>query len=78
MIQFNIDPLVHTLDEVRALLDPSCRLHLGDEARKRIEKCRNYLDERMKSQKAPIYGVTTRCAMCLSTKTSFPSCRRIW
>ena len=59
MIQFDIDKLNHSLDEVRALLDPQCRLHLGEESKKRIAKCRNYLDERMKNQKAPIYGVTT-------------------
>ena len=47
------------MDEVRTLLDPRCMLHLGKEAKDRIAKCRNYLDERMKNQKAPIYGVTT-------------------
>ena len=59
MIQFDIDILQHSFENVRTLLDPECRLHLGEASRKRIEKCRNYLDERMKSQKAPIYGVTT-------------------
>ena len=59
MIQFDIDKMTHSLDEVRTLLDPRCMLHLGKEAKKRIAKCRNYLDERMKNQKAPIYGVTT-------------------
>ena len=59
MIQFDIDILQHSFEDVRTLLDPECRLHLGEASRKRIEKCRNYLDERMKSQKAPIYGVTT-------------------
>ena len=47
------------MDEVRTLLDSRCMLHLGKEAKDRIAKCRNYLDERMKNQKAPIYGVTT-------------------
>ena len=59
MIQFDIDILQHSFEDVRTLLDPECRLHLGEASRKRIEKCRNYLDERMRSQKAPIYGVTT-------------------
>ena len=59
MIQFDIDKRIHSLDEVRTLLDPRCMLHLGKEAKDRIAKCRNYLDERMKNQKAPIYGVTT-------------------
>ena len=59
MIQFDIDPLKHSFEDIAVLLDPGCRLHLGDAARGRIEKCRNYLDERMKNQKSPIYGVTT-------------------
>ena len=32
---------------------------LGDEARGRIVRCREYLDNRMKTQKEPIYGITT-------------------
>ncbi len=32
---------------------------LGDEAKARIIKCREYLDNRMKIQKEPIYGITT-------------------
>ena len=59
MIQFDIDTLQHPFEDVRNLLNPECRLHLGEVSRKRIEKCRSYLDERMKNQKAPIYGVTT-------------------
>ena len=59
MVQFDIDSLKHSFEDVKSLLDPGCRLHLGDESRRRISKCRNYLDERMKNQKTPIYGVTT-------------------
>ena len=59
MIQFDIDALKHSFEDIQSLLDPSCRLHLGEESRKRIAKCRSYLDERMKNQKTPIYGVTT-------------------
>ena len=44
MKQFDIDTLIHSMDDVRSLLDPECRLHLGEEARKRIRKCRDYLD----------------------------------
>ena len=59
MKEFNIDILTHTFDDVEALLDPACRLKLSDEACSRISRCRNYLDERMRNQKTPIYGVTT-------------------
>lgn len=59
MVVFDIDTLVHSYDDIQALFNPDCRLHLGDGARARISKCRNYLDERMRTQKEPIYGVTT-------------------
>ena len=68
MIQFDIDKLNHSLDEVRALLDPQCRLHLGEESKKRIAKCRNYLDE----------PVLARSAMFPWTRTSCRSSRRTW
>lgn len=56
---FNIDNKYHSLDEIAVLFDPNCKLHLGDEAKRRIVKCREYLDRKMESQKSPIYGVTT-------------------
>lgn len=59
MIEFKIDNLNHSFAEVATLLDPSCKLVLGEESRKRIAKCRAYLDEIMKTRTAPIYGVTT-------------------
>lgn len=59
MLEFNIDKLNHSFEEVSVLFNPECKLHLGEEAKNRILKCRRYLDERMKNQKAPIYGVTT-------------------
>lgn len=34
-------------------------LSLSDDARRRISKCREYLDAKTESQKEPIYGVTT-------------------
>ncbi len=56
---FNIDTLQHSYEDIVVLLDPECKLQLGEESRQRILKCRNYLDERMKNQQVPIYGVTT-------------------
>lgn len=34
-------------------------LELSEDSKKRIEKCRNYLDKKIASQQEPIYGVTT-------------------
>lgn len=59
MLTFDIDKLNHSFEEVCDLFDPSCTLHLGDGAVERIERCRHYLDDRMKNQTEPIYGVTT-------------------
>ncbi len=59
MAIFDIDVKHHTFEDVVLLFDSSCKLHLGEESRNRIIKCRKYLDDRMKNQVEPIYGVTT-------------------
>ena len=48
-----------TLDKIQEIIDKKMTLALGDEATRRIEKCRNYLNQKMETQKEPIYGVTT-------------------
>ena len=48
-----------TLDKIQEIIDKKMTLVLGDEAKRRIEKCRAYLNHKMESQKEPIYGVTT-------------------
>ena len=48
-----------TIDKVSHLLQPGVKLELSDDARSRIIRCREYLDNKMKSQKEPIYGITT-------------------
>lgn len=48
-----------TIDKVSQLLQPGVKLELSDDARNRIIRCREYLDNKMKSQKEPIYGITT-------------------
>ena len=55
---FNPDQRL-TLDQIQAIIDNKMTLALGDEAKRRIEKCRAYLNHKMESQKEPIYGVTT-------------------
>ena len=56
---FNINQKIHNLADVAELLSEDAVIVLGDEACSRIEKCREYLDNRMKTQKDPIYGITT-------------------
>jgi len=47
------------LATVRTILTEHYQLALSEEAIKRITICRDYLDEKMKTQKEPIYGITT-------------------
>ena len=56
---FNIDQKIHCLADVAELLGEDAHIVLGDEACARIVKCREYLNNRMKTQKDPIYGITT-------------------
>lgn len=35
------------------------KLSLSDEAKMRIEKCRNYLDKKMETEQNPVYGINT-------------------
>lgn len=58
-MNFNIDQKVHSLNDIELLLDRKSKIVLGDEAKSRIIKCREYLDNRMRTQKEPIYGITT-------------------
>ncbi|MGM9822162.1 MAG: histidine ammonia-lyase [Muribaculaceae bacterium] len=48
-----------TIDKVGELLHPDVKLELSDDARRRISHCREYLDNKMKNQTEPIYGITT-------------------
>ena len=48
-----------TVQRIKEIIDNGITLALSDEAVKRIEKCRNYLNHKMETQKEPIYGVTT-------------------
>lgn len=48
-----------TYDLIERILNDGARLELSDEARAKIQKCRDYLDSKTDSEAAPIYGVTT-------------------
>ena len=58
-MSFNIDQKIHSIQDVELLLKKDSRIELGQEAVARIRKCREYLDNRMRTQKEPIYGITT-------------------
>lgn len=48
-----------TLDKIQEIIDKKMTLVLSEEAKCRIERCRNYLNRKMETQEEPIYGVTT-------------------
>ncbi len=48
-----------SIDALRTIIENNYTIALSDDARARIIRCRQYLDEKMATQKSPIYGVTT-------------------
>ena len=48
-----------TFKKVDEILRNGYKLALSDDAVKRIQKCRDYLDKKMENPEKPIYGVTT-------------------
>ena len=50
-----------TFKQVNEILTQGYKLALSDDAIKRIQHCRDYLDKKMENPEKPIYGVTTGC-----------------
>ena len=48
-----------SLERVRQIVEEGYSLELGEDARRRIIHCREYLDRKMSTQESPIYGITT-------------------
>ena len=48
-----------SLERVRQIIEEGYCLELSEDARRRIIHCREYLDRKMATQEAPIYGITT-------------------
>ena len=55
----HISPAHLTIDRVEEILEKKMHLALSEEAKTRIIKCREYLDEKSRNPEKPIYGVTT-------------------
>jgi len=54
-----ISPAHLGLKQLEIILSQKMELKLSDEASEKIIACRKYLDERISTEKQPIYGVTT-------------------
>ncbi len=48
-----------TLKDVEKILSSNMKLELSDDAKERINNCREYLNQKTENEKEPIYGVTT-------------------
>ncbi|WP_116787435.1 histidine ammonia-lyase [Flavobacterium psychrotrophum] len=48
-----------SLENLNTILTQDVKLALSEEARANIEKCRAYLDKKMETHEAPIYGINT-------------------
>ena len=48
-----------TIDRVQEIVEKKMHLALSEDARKRIQICRDYLDKKMENPERPVYGVTT-------------------
>ena len=48
-----------SIEKINEIISHDLKLELSEEARVNIEKCRNYLDEKMKSHDKPVYGINT-------------------
>jgi histidine ammonia-lyase len=46
-------------DIIEKIINRNLKLELAPEAKERIQKCRDYLDKKIESQKTPMYGITT-------------------
>ncbi len=55
----HISSEVLDFDHLRSILGNDTKLALSDDARQRVIRCRQYLDDRIAVHEEPIYGVTT-------------------
>lgn len=70
METFHIGVQGITLQQVHEIVTKGLRLALSDEARDKIQACRNYLDRKMASQDKAIYGVNTGFGSLCKVKIS--------
>lgn len=56
---YYIGPGELDFDIIEKIINRNLKLELAPEAKERIQKCRDYLDQKIESQKTPMYGITT-------------------
>ena len=48
-----------TLEIIHKIIQKKINIEFSEEAKTAVEKCRNYLDDKMEHQTTPVYGITT-------------------
>ena len=48
-----------TFEDLEKIINENIKVELAVEAKERIQKCRDYLDQKMSGQQEPIYGIST-------------------
>lgn len=66
-----------TLDAIEHILCSGAELKLSDQARERIQKCRDYIDNRMEHEEHPIYGINTGFGSLCEVKISHEELGRL-
>jgi histidine ammonia-lyase len=59
MQSYLIEPELLDLEKIEAILKSGCGIELSINAMEKINKCRAYLDEKILTEKKPIYGINT-------------------
>jgi histidine ammonia-lyase len=59
-----------SIEEIQDIIANNKQIKLSDDAKARIVKCRNYLDEKLANNDQPIYGINTGFGSLHSTKIS--------
>lgn len=72
-----ISSSVIDLDEIKEIIEKNKSLALSDEAILNIEKARKYLDDKMKENKTPIYGINTGFGSLCNVKISSENLTRL-
>lgn len=54
-----ISPELLSFEKIDLIINQNYKISLSEKSTSLINKCRNYLNEKMKNQKEPIYGITT-------------------
>ena len=59
-----------SLETVHHILQKKLKIELSETSKSAVEKCRTYLDDKMKTQTSPIYGITTGFGSLCNTSIS--------